>query len=281
MPQSRFWRVEMKKTGGSKRVERYLKRHICALGPDNPLPSFRTISEECRVSGSTVLNVVARLEADNLLKRRPQKGIFTIPAGEDKTRQNKRLNSVDIVYDTIKTQSSIHMPFFQELHMCLSASAALYGLRLRFHGISEENIGCKKFIEEIAADEECDACLVINLTDKEFLDPLEAENIPYVCLFPSSLVIPPNSIAIDAEQVVSLQLMHLVTNGHRYIGYMHNVLNHNISLVQYLRLHEFYRLALDMKLPIDSSYVRRAGYTKNLRLNAARELLSLPNHHPP
>jgi DNA-binding LacI/PurR family transcriptional regulator len=254
------------------RVERYLQRHLRSVEAGAPLPSFRTIMKACGVGPHTVRQVLDELSPRGLLVVQPQRGIF---AGELAAAQRALLavSSLDLIFFQGRRGNPL-LPFHDELIRLLTEYATMRGYGVRFHLLDTYG-GAREALRELAANPRTQACLPINLPQPDLLHPLAEEQLPFVNLFPACPTIPPNSVLIDPEAVVQLQVEHLVSHGHRRIGYLHNLRPYTFHRDLVLRREAFYRQALDCALPITSHWVRYAGYGADERRAGVHALLSL------
>jgi len=236
------------------------------------MPSFRTIMRACAVGPGTVRQVLDDLGPGGLLEVQPQRGIF---AGELAPEHCARLAiaSLDLIFFQGRRGNPL-LPFHDDLIRLLTEHATMRGYSVRFHLLDTYG-GAREALRDLAANPRTQACLPINLPQPDLLLPLTEEQLPFVNLFPACPAIPPNSVLIDPEAVVQLQVGHLVALGHRYIGYLHNLRPHTFHRDLVLRREAFYRCGLDLALPITSQWVRYAGYTAEERRASVREILAL------
>jgi GntR family transcriptional regulator len=62
-----------------------------------PLPSFRVLAKDMLVSLITVKRAYEELEREGLLVRRQGLGTFVAPGGGDKSRRDKRRNTIELL----------------------------------------------------------------------------------------------------------------------------------------------------------------------------------------
>ncbi|MFA9479310.1 substrate-binding domain-containing protein [Phycisphaerales bacterium AB-hyl4] len=264
----------MRKVGGSARVARYLMRQIRTHGPGQSLPSFRSISQDCKVSATTLSSVIRQFEKRGLLVVRSKQGVYTpptIPA------ERTRVELLDVLYVGADPQVVSHIAFRQDMLWHLGQQPSQLGYSVRFHGIHADPSGIAE-IEQVAEDPECEACLVINLSSLAHLQPLQDAHVPYVAIYPESPEVPAhNCVTVDHTHIVASQLQHLLDRGHRHIGYLYKVRDHTFRRSEYFQREAFYRMALKHRLPIDDSDVQYAGLESADQIEGIHALLDKPN----
>jgi len=268
---------EVSRSNGRGRVARYLTRHMRAGQPGTTLPSFRKVSQDCRVSPVTATDIVREFESKGLLSVKPRSGIFipdSLPANWERAVSIGQISIFYIGADATEAPSG---SFRKELISYLSTEPGNRDMGVRFYEISAGPEGIRQ-IHDIISSDNCEACLVSHLTSLHFLTPLQDAHIPYVCIYPESPQLPENnSVLVDAERIVKLQMDYLTNLGHRQIGYLHNIDPHSYQRGFLLRREMFYRLALDYRLPITSALVQYAGMDEQNEREGVLTLLKQDN----
>jgi DNA-binding LacI/PurR family transcriptional regulator len=274
----------MNKIGGSERVARFLHRHLQALAPGAALPSVRMMTKECQVGPGTVMAVIREFEEKRLVLVKPQSGIYRAHATEGAAGESVSLagagllgardgfKQIDLVYEGNDLGQVTRIPNHQELVRHIGGEALRRGLDVRFNAITRDEAG-RKLLMQVAQRADCDGVIYMNNVEPDRLGCLEGAHIPFVNLFPAGAILPVRSIVTSPDEVVNAQLMHLVKLGHTRIGYLHNVIETSFHRDLVLRREAFYRMALELGLPIKGSWVRFAGYTRQTREAAIDALL--------
>ncbi len=263
--------------GGKGRIVRYLMQHMRGGKAGMILPSFRTLSEKCRVSPVTTTEVIRIFEEQGLLTIKPRSGIFIPDTLPENWSQTTGIKEISVFYIGVDPTAHSTNSFRQELITSLSVEPGRRDTSVRFHDIAEGYEGIRQ-INKFIAKNRCDACLIIHMTSTDILEPLRDAHIPFVCLYPESPRLPANnSLLVDVERITELQLEYLLALGHRRIGYLHNVDPLSYQRGFQLRREAFYRIALDHNLPITSALVKYAGMDREEEKQGALALLQQEN----
>ena len=262
----------MRKSGGTARVARYLRQQIRASRPGVSLLAFRDMSKLCRVSATTLTTVVRQFEEMGLLHVRPKQGIFTVELNPSQIAEITP-HELDVLYVGADPKVVTHNAFRQDMLHHLRQQPTERGLKVRFHGIDAGGEGVEQ-IQEIAEDEACQACVLVNLSSLAHLHPLSLNFIPYVTIYPESADLPThNSIVIDNDQIIAEQVNPLLELGHRRIGYLHNVREQKFRRGEFFQRVAFYRTVLEHQLPVDNRDIAFAGHTSKHSAEGAGRVL--------
>jgi GntR family transcriptional regulator len=98
-----------------------LKREISEerLAGGSPLPSFRQLAEDLRVSVITVKRAYEELEREGIIYRRQGLGTFVADAAADRSREVKRERATELLRDALREASEAglsHRDLLQLLH---------------------------------------------------------------------------------------------------------------------------------------------------------------------
>jgi LacI family transcriptional regulator len=103
---------------------------------------------------------------------------------------------------------------------------------------------------------------------------LDQRNLPFVRIAPNDLTHPSPYVDMDDEGAAREMTEYLISEGHRRIGFIIGHPNHIASSLR----HRGYRAALaHHHIAFDAAYVRQGYFVFESGLEAARELLTLPN----
>jgi LacI family transcriptional regulator len=103
---------------------------------------------------------------------------------------------------------------------------------------------------------------------------LDLRNLPFVRIAPNDLTHPSPYVDMDDEGAAREMTEYLIAEGHRRIGF---IIGHPSHIASSLR-HRGYRAALEHHhIAFDPAYVRQGYFVFESGLEAARELLTLPN----
>jgi len=264
---------EASRINGRGRVARYLTRYMRAGKPGDTLPSFRKLSQECRVSPVTATDIIRDFEEQGLLSVKPRSGIFIPETLPDNWKEAIAVGQISIFYIGSDPSEPSSGSFRKELISYLSTEPGNLNMGVRFYEISAGPEGIRQ-IHDIVSRDNCEACLVSHLTSLHFLTPLQDAHIPHICIYPESPQLPENnSVLVDAERIVKLQMDYLTGLGHKRIGYLHNIAPHSYQRGFILRREMFYRLSLDYGLPITSALVEYAGMGEQTEREGILKLL--------
>jgi DNA-binding LacI/PurR family transcriptional regulator len=115
---------------------------------------------------------------------------------------------------------------------------------------------------ELLSKPDLRACIVIGLENGELLRVAGDHHVSFVSLFPQAFNNEPHTILIDPDEVVRLQLEHLLSLGHRQIAYMHRVDEKVWHRDHVLRRESFYKQMAEKGLPIPPNWVSYGDYTE-------------------
>jgi LacI family transcriptional regulator len=103
---------------------------------------------------------------------------------------------------------------------------------------------------------------------------LDQRNVPFVRIAPNDLQHPSPYVDMDDEGAAREMTEYLISEGHRRIGF---IIGHPNHIASSLRMRG-YRAALDQhQIAFDAAYVRQGYFVFESGLEAARELLTVPN----
>jgi LacI family transcriptional regulator len=103
---------------------------------------------------------------------------------------------------------------------------------------------------------------------------LDQRNLPFVRIAPNDLTHPSPYVDMDDEGAAREMTEYLIADGHRRIGF---ILGHPNHIASSLRLRG-YRGALEQHhIGFDAAYVRQGYFVFESGLEAARELLTMPD----
>jgi LacI family transcriptional regulator len=108
----------------------------------------------------------------------------------------------------------------------------------------------------------------------QLIAALDQRNLPFVRIAPNDLNHPSPYVDMDDEGAALEMTEHLISEGHRRIGF---IIGHPNHIASSLRMRG-YRAALERQgIAFDAAYVKQGYFVFESGLEAARELLTMPN----
>lgn len=251
-------------------VYNYLHKEVLIARDGDRLPTVRSISRKCGVSVPTVLAVLDQFTSKGLINSTPGRGIYrTDKQHADLTQQ------VDVVYFGT-SEALIHSDSFHgQMKTCLATLFGQRGQGTRLHVVPFH--AHQTDIDRLLGRLTSSACILVNCSVPSLGLELDRRQIRYVYLFPNSHQTPPRSVLIDNERLIRMQLEHLVSLGHRAIGYLHQVQPDLYHRDQLQRREIFYRSAAEMNLDFRPHFCQYGGYQAEQTVRATRAILAGPD----
>lgn len=251
-------------------VYNYLHKEVLGSIDGDRLPTVRSISRKCGVSVPTVLAVLDHFSSKGLINSTPGRGIYrTSQDVSDLTQQ------IDVVYFGTN-EGLIHSDSFHgQMKTCLATHFGQRGQGTRLHVVPFHTR--QEDIDRLLGRLTSSACVLINCSVPSLGQELDRRHIRYVYLFPNSHQTPPRSVVIDNEQLMRMQLNHLVAFGHRAVGYLHQVQQDMYHRDQLQRREIYYRLVAEMNLDFRPHFCQYGGYDPEQTVRTTRDILAEPD----
>lgn len=236
-----------------RRTRRLVEEELRVLAVGDRLPPVRQLRERCGVGLSQLQQVMAGLERDGLIERRPRSGLYkagTPPLAD----VPQAVVAIDLVacgrLSDIRQQHS--GTFMGHLIEALAAEAGERGWAIRLRQVFAHESVAR--YEAIAADPSIRGCLLLGPHLPELSALFERQGVRTIAMVPKQPQ--PEGVAIlDSSAMVQLQFDHLWELGHRRIAYMDHVLPDLPDMVFLQRRETFYRLMAERGAPVDPRWV--------------------------
>jgi len=108
----------------------------------------------------------------------------------------------------------------------------------------------------------------------ELIEALDKRKLPFVRIAPSDMEHHSAYVDMDDEGAAREMTEHLISLGHRAIGF---IIGHPAHYASGLRLQGYKAALQDHDIPFDAAYVKQGLFEFESGLKAARELLTMPN----
>lgn len=220
---------------------------------------------DCNVSQLTVCRALKSLEDEGIIQRIPRKGIFKRSGVET----SRFIPFVDLIYcgmtyDLEATTTGFHPELVDALARCISQRHQ--GLRVHQFPLGAGGSDFAGLFDK----PDLRACIVVGLESVDLGRCAQEHRVAWVSLFPQAFVLSPNTVLIDAEEVVRKQLEHLWELGHRRIAYLHMLDEKVYHRDHVLRREAFYKLMAERGLPVQPNWVvcghyQEEPFRKNFR----------------
>lgn len=227
-------------------VENELRR--VAVG--DRLPPVRELRERCGVGLAQLQAVMADMEREGLIDRRPRSGLYKAQS----LSASPRITTIDLIAcrRVVDIYKEDRQHFAGNLTESLAIEAGRRGLAIRLHQVyATESIAR---YEAIANDPAVRACILMMPHLSELPAMFERRGVPVISLFPKQ---PQGRSAViaDSPDLVQMQLDHLWSLGHHRIAYMSTVDPHYPDMIPLQRREAYYRLMAHRGLPVESNWV--------------------------
>ena len=219
----------------------------------------------------TVANVVKRFKEKGLIEVRPNHGLFR---GTQSAGDWPGIREVHVVGFGVGLAPNNRGFYNDELLCRLGEELTRRGLAIRMHQLPPAPTA--RDAEQLITSQHCSCCLTLALSREEVASVFESNHVSFVNLFPATPGVPPNSIVIDAVEVVTAQLEHLLELGHRRIGYLHSVEVEKFHRDLFFRREAFFRLVAERGLPLEPHWVQFGGYEAASVMAAMHRMLDGP-----
>jgi DNA-binding LacI/PurR family transcriptional regulator len=207
-------------------VENELRR--VAVG--DRLPPVRELRERCGVGLAQLQAVMADMEREGLIDRRPRSGLYKAQS----LSASPRITTIDLIAcrRVVDIYKEDRQHFAGNLTESLAIEAGRRGLAIRLHQVyATESIAR---YEAIANDPAVRACILMMPHLSELPAMFERRGVPVISLFPK-------------QPLWSL--------GHHRIAYMSTVDPHYPDMIPLQRREAYYRLMAHRGLPVESNWV--------------------------
>ncbi|NLX07318.1 MAG: substrate-binding domain-containing protein [Phycisphaerae bacterium] len=236
-------------------LRRYVQRRLVGLREGEALPSVRSIMRVCGASQAKVDQILGEFSAAGLIERVPRRGLFK--SGKAGTTLPSPV--IDLIYCGVPEGRALReVSFHSELVDRLARRATQRGQAIRVHefhiGSSYEGLG------ELSGRPEMMCCIIVGENHPEIVRAAETHHVAWVSLFPERSLTGRQTILIDAEAVVRLQLEHLWSLGHERIAYLHVVDERVMHRDHVLRREAFYKLMAERGLTVRDGWVAYGDY---------------------
>lgn len=239
----------------SSLARRFLEFHLFRIEPGEALPSIRTIRQKCGIGPNQVQMLIGELEGRGLVERRDRMGVFKVDSSQD----DQMITSIDFL-SCARIDALRGSPFQSELMHCLSEKVdEQLGCNLRLRQVwASQNV---QSYEKLASDPQMRAVILASSPLRGISDIFVRHNIAVIELLPVYPTV--DNVEVPTitgpRNVVSLQLEHLFSLGHRKIAYMENMDPRAPSWQMMCRREEFFRTMLKHGCQLDPSLVFYPG----------------------
>jgi LacI family transcriptional regulator len=107
----------------------------------------------------------------------------------------------------------------------------------------------------------------------ELIEALDKRKVPFARIAPNDMTHHSAYVDMDDEGAAREMMEHLISLGHRSIGF---IVGHPAHYASGLRLRGYQAALKEHRIPFDAAYVRQGLFEFESGLKAARELLALP-----
>jgi DNA-binding LacI/PurR family transcriptional regulator len=222
---------------------------------------------DCNVSQVAVGRVLDELEDEGVIERIPRRGAFK-RAGVETSRF---VPMIDLIYcGTTYDVQAAGTGFHSELIDALARQFSRRHQGIRVHQFPL-GAGGSDFAG-LFDKPDLRACIVVGLESIDLAQSAREHRVAWISLFPQAFVPSPNTILINAEDVVRRELEHLWELGHRRIAFLHLVDEKVYHRDLVLRREAFYKLMAERGLPVRPNWVVYGHYLEEPFRGSFRQL---------
>ncbi len=254
-----------------EKAEKYLYQHLGTLKEGGRLPSLRKIINECKVSQLVAQDVLKEFEKKELIYSVNRRGYFKC----DCVEPDKVLDELDLIYCPGTHDREPMFDFHGSFSHFIGMMCGKRWLSVRMHFL--ENHLNDDNLNRIAESSKCRACIVISSPSQKVGEILRKNFVSYVNLFPNSDKLDEHStnIVIDNDEVVELQVEHLLSLGHRKIAYLHLLRAEETIRDLQMRRECFFKCALEKdQLQTRPDWIQFGGYDSEDTMQVMDQILS-------
>ncbi len=250
----------------SERVEHHIRHAIMAVDNGERLPSVRQLMRRCNAGKSAVERALSRLQGEGLVESRARSGLYRIGGASVKE------TVVEYLYfcPAIALEGN---RFHSDLFSCLSSAFAMQSRFFRLNVME-----CEKDVPALVARLIRSATVPvitcgIGLSDLLQVAQLAAANISVLHLLPNFTEPINESLILDDEAIVRLQVEHLVKCGYRKVAYLHAAADNEYIRPLNARRDAFLRLCVDYGLELRPGWVVNSRWENDAVMSALCPLL--------
>jgi DNA-binding LacI/PurR family transcriptional regulator len=251
------------------RVDKYIYQNLLAMKDGERLPGVRAIMRDCGVSQLTVQSILKKYEDLKLVQASDRRGFFKV--GDIKDRFN--YEELDLVYCPHAKQEDPMMQFHGSLSHNIGKYCGKHWRSVRMH-FMENKVDLADF-KRIAGSSKCRACILVSPSSPRIGEIFRKNHVAYVNLFSNAPELDqyaPN-LVIDNDHLVNSQLQHLISLGHKKIGYMHLKRPNEAIRDLQMRLKLFMELTEKYGIVVEPEWIQFGGYDSDTATKAMNRIL--------
>lgn len=236
------------------------------------MTTIKDIARLANVSQSTVSKVLndrpdVGLETRQRIRDLVEEHQF-VPHAAGKSLKKKNTGNIGVIFRREQNPLSTN-PFYSRVLEGIEAETALNNYNLVLHMAAENQ---QPSLPKMVREQHVDGVILVGIQSTQFVEGFLQAHVPLVLVDPKNLFTDCVQILIDNENGAYLATQHLISAGHRRIGFVSGELT-RLSFQQ--RLNGYYRALKSFNMPIDESLIKSGGVEAGY--DHTRQLLSGPN----
>ena len=234
-----------------------MEQRISSMKPGAALPPLRELMQEYSVGSSKLNTILAQLEHDGIVLRKPRSGIYKAP--DDSGAAS--IPFIDVILCNMITETH---PLTEGMgqyttHLIseLSTSISRFNRGCRIHK-TRKDASLSEYME-LFSKSDLRAAILVYQTLPDLADLLDQKGVAWVSLMPKFMNSGRRSI-MDSPKRTELQLDYLIKLGHKRIAYLDVVDTRAYSISALMWRESFSRIMANHHLEVKEHWIQTPGF---------------------